>query len=128
MDDATISYQNIDYINAHGTTTPLNDKGETAAIKTVFKDHAYTLAISSTKSMTGHMLGATGAFEVIMCVKAIEDSFVPATIHYKVNDPDCDLDIVPNVGRKKEINYALSNSLGFGGHNATIIVKKYQGE
>jgi len=128
LDDATISYQEIDYINAHGTSTPLNDKGETAAIKTVFKDHAYTLAISSTKSMTGHMLGATGAFEVMMCVKAIEDSFIPATIHYKVNDPDCDLDIVPNVGRKKEINYALSNSLGFGGHNASIIVKKYQGE
>lgn len=125
--DANIEPEQIDYINAHGTSTPLNDKGETAAVKTAFKDHAYKLAMSSTKSMTGHLLGASGAIEAIVAVKAVEEGYIPATINYQVKDEDCDLDIVPNVGRNQEIEYAMSNSLGFGGHNATIIVKKYKG-
>jgi len=115
----------VDYINAHGTSTPYNDKYETAAIKTVFGDHAYKLAVSSTKSMTGHMLGAAGAVEGIVTALAIEEGFLPPTINYKNPDPECDLDYVANEGRKAEITYALSNSLGFGGHNASIILKKY---
>ncbi len=125
VEDAGIKPEEIDYINAHGTSTPLNDKNETAAIKSVFGDHAYKLAVSSTKSMTGHLLGAAGAIEAIVCVLALRDGFIPATINYKNPDPECDLDIVANEGRQEEIQYALSNSLGFGGHNATIILKKY---
>ncbi len=124
ISDAGISPDKIDYINAHGTSTPLNDKGETMAVKMALGDHAKNVMISSTKSMTGHLLGAAGAVEAIISAKAIEDSFVPATINYKEADPECDLDIVPNVGRAVEVNYAMSNSLGFGGHNATILLKK----
>ena len=122
--DAGIAPTDIDYINAHGTSTPLNDKCETAAVKTTFSEHAYKLAISSTKSMTGHLLGAAGAIEAIFCAKALEDGFIPPTIGYKVADPACDLDVVPNVGRKAELQYAMSNSLGFGGHNASLVLKK----
>ena len=123
--DAGIEPEAIDYINAHGTSTPYNDKFETAAIKTVFKDHAYKLAVSSTKSMTGHMLGAAGGVEGIITALAIEDDYLPPTINYETPDPECDLDYVPNKGREAKINYAVSNSLGFGGHNASIVLKKY---
>lgn len=128
IEDANIKAEDISYINAHGTSTPLNDKFETMAVKSALGDHAYKVAMSSTKSMTGHLLGAAGGVEGIICVKAIEDSFIPATINFEEADPLCDLDIVPNVGRNQDVNYAMSNSLGFGGHNATIIFKKYQGE
>ena len=124
--DAGIKPEDIDYINAHGTSTHLNDSFETAAIKTALGDSAKKVMVSSTKSNTGHMLGAAGAVEAIACVKAIQDSYVPPTINYKVPDEECDLDIVPNEGRNKEIKYAMSNSLGFGGHNSTIIIKKYE--
>lgn len=126
LKDANIDYNSIDYINAHGTSTPYNDKFETAAIKTVFKDHAYKLAVSSTKSMTGHLLGAAGGIEAIACVMAIKEGIIPPTINYETPDPECDLDYVANMARKREVNYALSNSLGFGGHNATVIFKKYE--
>jgi 3-oxoacyl-[acyl-carrier-protein] synthase II len=116
----------IDYINAHGTSTPYNDKFETLAIKEVFGDHAYKLAISSTKSMTGHLLGAAGGVEAILSILAIKEGIIPPTINYKTPDPDCDLDYVPNEARKREVKAVLSNSLGFGGHNATIIFKKYE--
>lgn len=125
VENAGINPSDIDYINAHGTSTPYNDKYETAAIKAVFGDHAYKLAVSSTKSMTGHMLGAAGAVEGIITALAIEEGFLPPTINYKNPDPECDLDYVANQGRDAEITYALSNSLGFGGHNASIILKKY---
>lgn len=125
IDDADVSPDAIDYINAHGTSTPYNDKFETAAIKTVFGEHAGKLAVSSTKSMTGHLLGAAGAIEAIISALAIKDGFLPPTINYKTPDPECDLDYVPNKGRKAEINYSLSNSLGFGGHNATLVFKKF---
>ena len=124
--DAGINPNNIDYINAHGTSTPLNDATETAAVKTTFGDHAYKLAISSTKSMTGHLLGASGAIEALITVKALEKGFIPPTIGYKEADPDCDLDIVPNTGRVADIKYAMSNSFGFGGHNASIVFKKWE--
>ncbi len=125
--DAGINPEEVGYINAHGTSTPLNDPGETAVIKKVFGDHAYKLAVSSTKSMTGHLLGAAGAVEAIISALALKDSFLPPTINYKTPDPDCDLDYVPNQGRKADIKYALSNALGFGGHNAAIVLKKYEG-
>ena len=117
----------VDYINAHGTSTPLNDSGETAAIKAVFSQHAYRLAVSSTKSMTGHMLGAAGGVEAIFTAMALKDGYIPATINYKVPDPACDLDYVPNQGRAADLHYALSNSLGFGGHNACVLFKKWEG-
>ena len=120
-----IDLNDIDYINAHGTSTPLNDKIETKAIKTVLGDKK-DLNISSTKSMTGHLLGASGAIEAIFIAKAIEDKFVPPTINYKEKDPLCDLNITPNVGVKKDIKIALSNSLGFGGHNAIIAFRKFE--
>lgn len=126
IEEASIKPEEISYINAHGTGTPYNDKFETAAIKTVFKETAYKIPVSSTKSMTGHLLGAAGAIEAIICVKAIEDSYVPPTIGLKVSDPDCDLDYVPNQGRECNVEYAMSNSLGFGGHNATLVIKKWQ--
>jgi len=125
IDDAGITPDDIGYINAHGTSTLYNDKFETLAIKKVFKENAKNIPISSTKSMTAHMLGAAGAVEAIVCAKSLEDSFIPATINYVVADPECDLDYVPNVGREKEIEYALSTSLGFGGHNASLVIKKY---
>ena len=127
LKDADIKAEEVSYINAHGTSTPYNDKFETTAIKVAFGEYAYKVPISSTKSMTGHLLGASGAIEAIVCVKALEEGFVPATIGYKVPDEDCDLDYVPNIGRNQELKYVMSNSLGFGGHNATILLKKWDG-
>lgn len=124
--DADINVTDIDYINAHGTSTPLNDKTETAAVNYAFGDHAYKLAVSSTKSNTGHLLGASGAIEAIISLKALEDSFIPATINYVNKDENCDLDIVANTGRNQDIHYAMSNSLGFGGHNASLVFKKWE--
>ena len=124
--DAKILPENIDYINAHGTRTPLNDKTETAAVKAAFKEHAYQLAMSSTKSNTGHLLGASGAIEAIISIKALQNSLIPPTIHYQNPDAQCDLDIVANTPRKQDIRYAMSNSLGFGGHNASLIFKKWE--
>ncbi len=126
LKDGGLQPEDVDYINAHGTSTPLNDSGETAAIKVCFGDHASKLMVSSTKSMTGHMLGAAGAVEAIFSILALQDGYVPATIHYEIPDEACDLDIVPNVGRKADIKVALSNSLGFGGHNGTIAMKKWE--
>lgn len=125
LKSAGIKPEDIDYINAHGTSTHYNDKYETAAIKSVFGDHAYKLAVSSTKSMTGHMLGAAGGIEGIITALAIEEGVLPPTINYKNPDPECDLDYVVNQKRDADIKYALSNSLGFGGHNAAIVLKKY---
>ena len=125
--DAGRAPEAVDYINAHGTSTPLNDSGETAAIRRVFGAHADRLMVSSTKSMTGHLLGASGAVEAALCVLALKDGFVPATINYQVPDPACDLDIVPNGGREADIRCAISNSLGFGGHNACLVFQKWEG-
>ncbi|WP_440894903.1 beta-ketoacyl-ACP synthase II [Amphibacillus sp. Q70] len=125
IEDADLKPDQIDYINAHGTSTPFNDKFETTVIKAVFQAHANELLISSTKSMTGHLLGAAGGVEAIAAIKAIETGIVPPTINYQTPDPECDLDYVPNEARRKTIDVALSNSLGFGGHNATLIFKKY---
>lgn len=124
VEDAELNLSDVDYINAHGTSTPLNDKYETAAIKKVFGEHAYQLSVSSTKGVTGHLLGAAGAVEGIVCCLAIQDSVIPPTANYKVSDPECDLNIVPNTAVKKNIEVAISNSLGFGGHNATVLFKK----
>lgn len=124
LNDAGLALHQIDYINAHGTSTPLNDKSETAAIKTVFGDLAYQIPISSTKSMTGHLLGASGALEALFCVKALQDAIIPPTINYQSPDPECDLDYVPNLARKKSMEHVMSNSFGFGGHNATIILSR----
>ena len=124
--DAGITPDQVDYINAHGTSTHLNDAGETAAVKTVFGDHARKLSMSSTKSMTGHMLGAAGAVEAMFTALSLRDGYMPATIHYSVPDPECDLDVVPNEGREAQLRYALSNSLGFGGHNGSILLKKWE--
>lgn len=126
MKDANITPKDVTYINAHGTSTPLNDKCETSAIKIALGECANTVMVSSTKGHTGHLLGAAGGVEAIACIKAIQDNFVPATIGYKEKDEECDLDIVPNVGRNMEVKVAMSNSLGFGGHNSTIIFKKYE--
>ncbi|MBQ4068541.1 MAG: beta-ketoacyl-ACP synthase II [Lachnospiraceae bacterium] len=126
MKEAGIEASKISYINAHGTSTPMNDKGETRAVKLAFGDASNSVMMSSTKSMTGHLLGASGAIEAIITTLAVKEGFVPATINYSVPDEECDLDIVANEGRNVEIEYAMSNSLGFGGHNASIIVKKYQ--
>ena len=123
--DGGVGPEAVDYINAHGTSTPLNDAGETAAIKTVFGPHARRLCVSSTKSMTGHMLGAAGAVEAIFTALSLRDGFVPATVNYQVPDEACDLDVVPNQGRELPLRYALSNSLGFGGHNAALVLGKY---
>ena len=124
--DGGVRPEEVDYINAHGTSTHLNDAGETAAVKTVFGDRARKLAVSSTKSMTGHMLGAAGAVEAIFTALALKDGFLPATINYQVPDPACDLDVVPNQGREADIRCALSNSLGFGGHNGCLLFKKWE--
>ncbi|HWQ40951.1 MAG TPA: beta-ketoacyl-ACP synthase II [Desulfosporosinus sp.] len=125
LDDAGVSVEDVDYINAHGTSTGPNDATETAAIKTLFGSYASKLAISSTKSMTGHLMGAAGAIEAIICAISIERGAIPPTINYGEPDPECDLDYVPNIARKQDVNVAMSNSLGFGGHNATIVLKKF---
>ncbi|MEW6368527.1 MAG: beta-ketoacyl-ACP synthase II [Acidobacteriota bacterium] len=127
LEDANVQLSEIDYINAHGTSTPHNDRTETMAIKRVFREHAYKIAISSTKSMTGHLLGAAGGIEAGFSVLAIRDSVVPPTINLHHPDPDCDLDYVPNEARKMPVQYALSNSFGFGGTNASLLFKKYEG-
>jgi len=125
--DGGIKPEQVDYINAHGTSTPLNDENETAAIKNLFGEHAYKMAISSTKSMTGHLLGAAGAVEAVVTVLAIKNSFVPPTINLDEPDPLCDLDYTPKVGKERNIEYAISNTFGFGGHNASLLFKKYNG-
>jgi 3-oxoacyl-[acyl-carrier-protein] synthase II len=127
LDDAGLSSTDISYINAHGTSTLLNDKSETAAIKWVFGEDAYNIPVSSTKSMTGHLLGAAGAVEAAICVKALNHNIIPPTINYEVPDPECDLDYVPNQARTADLNYVMSNSFGFGGHNATIILNRFNG-
>ncbi len=127
IDDAEIDITDVDYINAHGTSTEYNDKFETAAIKTLFGEYAYKLKVSSTKSMTGHLLGAAGGIEGCVCALSIDDKFIPPTINYETKDENCDLDYVPNEGINQPVEYALSNSLGFGGHNASILFKKFKG-
>ena len=126
LQDAGLSPDQVDYINAHGTSTPLNDSGETQAVKTAFGPHAYRLMMSSTKSMTGHLLGASGAVAAILSILALRDQFAPPTIHYQVPDPACDLDVVPNQGRSAPIRHAMVNAFGFGGHNASLIFKHWE--
>lgn len=126
MEEAGVKPEEITYINAHGTSTHLNDSCETEAIKTALGDASKKVMVSSTKGHIGHLLGAAGGVEAVVCAKSVEEGFVPATINYQVPDEECDLDIVPNEGRTVEVKYAMSNSLGFGGHNATIILKKYE--
>lgn len=126
LEDAGMKPEDIGYLNAHGTSTPPNDQMETLAIKSVFGEYACKLPISSTKSMTGHLLGATGGVEAVLSTKALAESILPPTIHYETPDPECDLDYIPNVARKAEVNAVMSNSFGFGGHNATLVIKKYQ--
>jgi 3-oxoacyl-[acyl-carrier-protein] synthase II len=126
VDGARMPPEAIDYVNAHGTSTPYNDKLETQAIKTVFGDHARRLAISSNKSMFGHLIGAAGAVEAIATVLTIRHGTIPPTINYKEPDPECDLDYVPNEARRQEVKAAMSNSLGFGGHNCSIVLKKLE--
>jgi 3-oxoacyl-[acyl-carrier-protein] synthase II len=126
LKDAHLNPQDVDYINAHGTSTKLNDKIETLAIKRAFGAHAKKVMVSSTKSMTGHLLGAAGGVELIACCLAIRDNIIPPTTNYENPDPDCDLDYVPNTARKTQVDVCMSNSLGFGGHNATIIVKRFK--
>ncbi|MDQ5825483.1 MAG: beta-ketoacyl-ACP synthase II [Chloroflexota bacterium] len=123
---AGLKPEDIGYINAHGTGTPLNEKYETLAIKGAMGEHAYKVPVSSTKSMTGHMLGAAGSMEAIFCIKALHEGILPPTINQEVPDPDCDLDYIPNEARKAEIRYAMSNSMGFGGHNAVLILTRYE--
>lgn len=126
LENAGLTVADIDYINAHGTSTHLNDMGETAAIKTVFGKRAYQIPISSTKSMTGHLLGASGALEALICTKIVNEGIIPPTINYETPDPECDLDYVPNQAREAQVKHALSNSFGFGGHNATLIISRYE--
>ena len=127
MKDAGLTPRDIGYINAHGTSTPLNEKYETMAIKRAFGDHAYGVPVSSTKSVTGHMLGAAGGIEAIFCIKAINEGILPPTINQEVRDPDCDLDYVPNEARPARINHAMCNSMGFGGHNGVVILSRFEG-
>jgi 3-oxoacyl-[acyl-carrier-protein] synthase II len=124
LKDAGLNLDEVDYINAHGTSTPLNDKSETAAIKTVFREQAYRIPISSTKSMTGHLIGASGTVAAVVCTQVINEGKLPPTINYENPDPLCDLDYVPNTAREKTVRHAMSNSFGFGGHNATIIISR----
>jgi len=125
LNDAKISIEEVDYINAHGTSTPFNDSVETQAIKSLFKENAYQIPVSSTKSMTGHLLGATGGVELIACLLAINEETLPPTINYENPDPQCDLDYVPNEAREAKVKVAISNSMGFGGHNAVLVVKRF---
>lgn len=127
LEDAGLQVEDIGYINAHGTSTPLNDKSETAAIKTVFGEQAYNIPISSTKSMTGHLLGASGAVEAVFSILAMREGMIPATINYQTPDPECDLDYVPNQPRGVRVEHVMSNSFGFGGHNATLVFTKFTG-
>lgn len=126
LEDAKLKPEAVDYINAHGTSTPLNDRTETKAVKLAFKEHAYKLAMSSTKSFTGHLLGASGAVEAIIAVKAIQDDFIPQTLNTSTQDSACDLDCVVGASRNAKVDVVMSNSLGFGGHNASIIIRKYE--
>ncbi len=128
ISDANLSIENIDYINAHGTSTPFNDKTESAAISSLFGSHAKKLKVSSTKSMIGHALGASGALEAVACILALQNNILPPTINYKNPDPECELDYVPNNSQEFETNLAMSNSFGFGGHNGVILMKKWDGE
>jgi len=123
--DAALPPESVQYINAHGTSTPLNDKLETLAVKSVFGEHTRKLALASTKSMTGHLLGAAGGIEFVACALSIRDSIIPPTINYEFPDEECDLDCVPNTARRQKVDVAMSNSLGFGGHNTTLVVKKF---
>ncbi|MBN2117651.1 MAG: beta-ketoacyl-ACP synthase II [Anaerolineales bacterium] len=125
LDSAKATVDDLGYINAHGTATQLNDQSETRAVKAAFGEKAYQIPISSTKSMTGHMMGATGALEAIFCVQAVRQGILPPTIHYETPDPECDLDYIPNEAREKKIDLALSNAFGFGGHNAVLAIRKY---
>ena len=125
LENANISQIDIDYINAHGTSTPMNDKYETAAMKTVFQEEAYNIPISSTKSMTGHLLGASGSLEAGITVLSIKNGTIAPTINLVEPDPECDLDYTPNLARRGEIKYAMSNSFGFGGHNASLVFSKF---
>jgi 3-oxoacyl-[acyl-carrier-protein] synthase II len=125
LGDANLPPESVDYINAHGTSTPLNDASETAAIKSVFGDHAHQLAVSSTKSMTGHIMGATGAIESIFCALAIRDQMLPPTINYETPDPACDLDYVPNEARSARVRVCMNNAFGFGGHNAVLLIREF---
>ena len=125
INNAEINYSDVNYINAHGTSTPLNDKFETMSMKTVFKEMAPNIPISSTKSMTGHLLGAAGGIEAVFCVNSLIDGVAPPTINYKTPDEDCDLDYIPNNARELDLNVVMSNNLGFGGHNASLVFKKY---
>jgi 3-oxoacyl-[acyl-carrier-protein] synthase II len=126
LENAGLKPQEIDYINAHGTSTALNDKSETAAIRTVFGEHAYKVPISSTKSMTGHLLGGAGALEAVICAQVFQHNILPATINYETPDPDCDLDYIPNTPRKASPKHIMSNSFGFGGHNATLVLSRFE--
>jgi 3-oxoacyl-[acyl-carrier-protein] synthase II len=125
--DARLNPSDVQYLNAHATSTPLGDRAETIAIKNAFGDHAAKLAVSSTKSMTGHLLGAAGVLEAIVCVMAIRDQVAPPTINYETPDPECDLDYVPNVARPMKIDVAVSNSFGFGGTNGTLVLRRFGG-
>lgn len=126
LDRAELASEAVNYLNAHGTSTRLNDVAETRAVKTVLGERAYDVAVSSTKSMTGHLLGGAGALEALICVKVLEDGIIPPTINYETPDPDCDLDYVPNEARQANVQVAMSNSFGFGGHNACVIVRRYE--
>lgn len=127
LERAGIMPSEVDYVNAHGTSTPLNDKFETMAIKSVFGEAAYGLSVSSTKSMTGHLLGAAGAVEALATVEAIRSSVIPPTINLQNPDPDCDLDYTANVCRERDVRVAISNSMGFGGHNACLVFRRWEG-
>jgi 3-oxoacyl-[acyl-carrier-protein] synthase II len=126
VNDARVNIDEVDYINAHGTSTPLGDKAETEAIKRVFGEIAYDIPINSTKSMTGHMMGATGGLEAIVCIQSINNNILHPTLNYETPDPECDLDYVPNVARESEVNIAVSNSFGLGGQNACITIGAFQ--
>lgn len=125
LDAAGANLDDLGYINAHGTGTPLNDQSETRAIKAAFGDKAYQIPVSSTKSMTGHMMGATGALEAIFCTQVVREGVLPPTVHYETPDPECDLDYIPNQAREKKVDLAISNAFGFGGHNAVLAIRKY---